>query len=86
MLSARESASLETASGGLASRGLDPSSALEAARRALDGIVSQQAAVLAFSDCYWVILLLFVLLAPLVPLLRRPPGLDAPGQPTAATH
>ena len=63
---------------------MDPTSAMDAARRALDGIVSQQSAVLAFRDCYLVILCLFVVLAPLVPLLRRPPTAPAPGG--AAVH
>jgi DHA2 family multidrug resistance protein len=72
--------------GGLAGRGLDPTSALEAAYRALDGIVTQQSLVLAFRDCYWVILILFVLLAPLVPLLRRPASMTAPGQAAPAAH
>ena len=57
---------------GMASRGLDPTSAMEAARRVLDGTISAQSAVLAFRDCYLVILLLFLVLIPLVPLLRRP--------------
>jgi hypothetical protein len=48
-------------------------SALDAARRALDGVISVQSVVLAFRDCYLVILLVFVLLAPMIPLLRRPP-------------
>lgn len=77
---------LQALAGGLASRGLDPTSAMDAARHALDGIVSQQSAVLAFHDCYLVILMLFLLLAPLVPLLRRPAVLTAPGQAPAATH
>jgi DHA2 family multidrug resistance protein len=73
--------------GGLAGRGLDPTSALDAARRALDGIIAQQSAVLAFSDCYWVILFLFLCLAPLVPLLRRPPGMGDPASgPAPASH
>jgi DHA2 family multidrug resistance protein len=76
---------LQSLAGGLAARGLDPASALEAAKRALDGIISQQSAVLAFRDCYWMILALFVLLAPLVPLLRRPPTMPAPGA-AAMTH
>ena len=75
---------LQALAGGMASRGMDPTSAMDAARRALDGIVSQQSAVLAFRDCYLVILCLFVVLAPLVPLLRRPP--TAPVQGGAAVH
>ncbi len=75
---------LQGLAGGLAGRGLDPSSALDAARRALDGIVTQQSAVLAFRDCYWIIMVLFLLLAPLVPLLRRPATMPAPGSLAAS--
>ncbi len=66
---------------GFGSRGMDPTSALEAARHALDGSIAAQSAVLAFRDCYLVIVVLFVLLAPLIPLMRRPPGVAFnPGQ------
>jgi DHA2 family multidrug resistance protein len=57
---------------GFAARGLDATRALDAARHALDGSVAAQSAVLAFRDCYLVILVLFVLLSPLIPLMRRP--------------
>ena len=77
---------LQALAGGMAARGLDPTSAMDAARHALDGIVSQQSAVLAFRDCYLVILCLFVLLAPLVPLLRRPASMPTPGQPAPDAH
>src|SRR5262249_35046719 len=77
---------LQALAGGMAARGLDPTSAMDPARPALDGIVSQQSAVLAFRDCYLVILMLFVLLAPLVPLLRRPATMPTPGQPAPAEH
>ena len=53
---------------------MDATRALEAARHALDGSIAAQSAVLAFRDCYLVILVLFVLLSPLIPLMRRPPG------------
>jgi DHA2 family multidrug resistance protein len=64
---------LHALAGGLASRGLDPTSALEAARKLLDGTITMQSAVLAFRDCYVGIMILFILMIPLVPLLRRPP-------------
>ncbi|HTO07320.1 MAG TPA: DHA2 family efflux MFS transporter permease subunit [Myxococcota bacterium] len=70
--------------GVLVQRGLDPTSAMDAARHTLDLIVSRQAAVLAFRDCYWVVLGVFAVLAPLVPLLRRPPG-AGPGAPQASS-
>ncbi|MGH7290736.1 MAG: DHA2 family efflux MFS transporter permease subunit, partial [Myxococcota bacterium] len=68
---------LQSLTAGMASRGMDPSSALEAARRVLDGTISAQSAVLAFRDCYLGILVLFLCMIPLIPLLRRPP--DMPG-------
>jgi DHA2 family multidrug resistance protein len=64
---------MQSLAGGLASRGLDPTSAMEGARRILDGTITAQSAVLAFRDCYLGILILFVLMIPLIPLLRRPP-------------
>lgn len=66
-------ARLDALAAGLAARGLDPESAASAAYAALDRIVAAQASLLAFRDCYLVILALFLVLAPLVPLLRRPP-------------
>jgi len=77
---------LAAIAGGMMQRGLDPSSAMDAARHALDGVISQQSAVLAFRDCYWVILGIFVVLAPLVPLLRRPPGTGPGAAPAPAAH
>ena len=58
---------------GLAARGVDPTQAREGALEILGGILAQQSTVLAFRDSFLLILGLFVLLAPLVPLLRRPP-------------
>jgi DHA2 family multidrug resistance protein len=66
-------ARLTALAAGLAARGLDPEAAAEAAYAALDRIVAAQASLLAFRDCYLAILLVFLVLAPLVPLLRRPP-------------
>jgi len=60
---------------GFTARGMDATRALEAARHALDGSIAAQSAVLAFRDCYLVILVLFVLLSPLIPLMRRPSGI-----------
>jgi DHA2 family multidrug resistance protein len=57
---------------GFAARGMDATRALDAARHALDGGISAQSAVLAFRDCYLVILVLFLVLSPLIPLMRRP--------------
>lgn len=63
-------------SAGLAARGLDPTDAMDGAYRLLRGTIEAQSAVLAFRDCYLMILAVFLLLVPLIPLLRRPP--DAP--------
>jgi DHA2 family multidrug resistance protein len=57
---------------GLQARGLDPGGALAGARELLGHLLDAQAAVLAFRDCYLAILIVFLLLVPLVPLLRRP--------------
>lgn len=64
---------LEMFAAGLVARGLDPETATKAAYEALERIVTSQAAMLAFRDCYLLIVLLFLALVPLVPLLRRPP-------------
>jgi DHA2 family multidrug resistance protein len=77
---------LATLSEGFVSRGMDPTRALDAARHALDGAVSAQSAVLAFQDCYLVILVLFLLLSPLIPLMKRPPVMEAPTLRVTADH
>jgi DHA2 family multidrug resistance protein len=64
---------LDALTAALTARGLDPASAAQAAYEALERIVAAQASLLAFRDCYLLILLLFLVLAPLVPMLRRPP-------------
>jgi len=67
---------------GLRQRGLDPSSAHDAALRLLDGATRAQASMLAFEDCYLALAALFLAVAPLVFLMRRPvaraPGAAAP--------
>jgi DHA2 family multidrug resistance protein len=68
---------------GLAARGLDPASALHAARGVLDHMLAAQASVLAFRDCYLSVLVVFLVLAPMVPLLKRPFAMPAPA-PEAA--
>jgi hypothetical protein len=42
--------------------------------------------VLAFQDCYLVILVLFLLLSPLIPLMKRPPVMEAPTLRVTADH
>jgi MFS transporter, DHA2 family, multidrug resistance protein len=58
---------------GLEARGLDAADAVRGAYAVIDRIVSRQSAVLAFRDCYLTMLFVFLVLVPLVPLLRRPP-------------
>ena len=58
---------------GLQQRGLGPSDALDGARKLIAGTIDAQAAALAFRDCYLMIFCVFLLLVPLIPLLRRPP-------------
>jgi hypothetical protein len=57
---------------GLHARGVDLADAATAAHATLERVVGAQAAALAFADCYRAIFLVFLLLAPFVPLLRRP--------------
>jgi len=57
---------------GLRQRGLDPTSAHDAALRVIDGAMRAQASILAFEDCYPALAALFLLVAPLVFLMRRP--------------
>ena len=57
----------------LEARGLDAADAMRGAYEVVDRIVSRQSTVLAFRDCYLTMLVVFLVLAPLVPLLRRPP-------------
>jgi len=67
---------------GLQARGQGATDALAGAHKLIEQIITQQATVLAFRDCYLVIFAVFLLLAPLVPLLRRP---GAAGSPSAAS-
>lgn len=57
---------------GLSARGLSPDEAAAGARELIGAVLDAQAAVLAFADCYRMIFCVFLLLVPLVPLLRRP--------------
>jgi DHA2 family multidrug resistance protein len=65
---------LDALAGGLVAHGLDPAQALEGAHETLGRILESQAALLAFRDCYLAILAVFLVLSPLVLLLRRPPA------------
>ena len=58
--------------GGLHAHGFGAAEAGAAAYATLERVVSAQAAALAYADCYRMIFVVFLLLAPFVPLLRRP--------------
>jgi MFS transporter, DHA2 family, multidrug resistance protein len=53
-------------------RGADPSSSTERAYGALFGLVQRQAAMLSFNQVFWLLGVLFLLMIPLVFLMRRP--------------
>jgi DHA2 family multidrug resistance protein len=63
---------LDQVSSALAARGMDAAHAREAALRVVDGIVSQQATLLAFERLFLGAGLLFVLVLPLLLFLRAP--------------
>jgi len=69
---------LDALAGGLAARGLDPAQAQAGALELLHGVIVQQGTVLAFRDAFLGIFALFVLLAPLIVLLRAPRPSAAP--------
>jgi DHA2 family multidrug resistance protein len=71
---------------GLATRGIAPSEAYEGAVGVLSHLLDAQAAALAFGDCYRVVFVVFLLLAPLVPLLRRPEAWRASAPVPDLTH
>jgi len=60
---------------GLVARGIDAWSARSKALAIVEGIVSQQAAVLSFERCFFIIGGLFFVCLPLVLLLKSPPHL-----------
>jgi DHA2 family multidrug resistance protein len=63
---------LAALSAGLQAHGMDPVAALQGAYELIEKTLLSQAEVLAFRDGYLLVLLTFVLLVPLIPLLRRP--------------
>jgi DHA2 family multidrug resistance protein len=62
----------------LTARGLDPGAAREGAARILDGIVAQQASVLAFERMFLVAGIAFLFVIPFAFFLRKPPGAAKP--------
>lgn len=70
---------VSTLTAGFAQRGLDLATAKSASLLALARMLEAQAAMLAFSDCYRFVLLLFAACTPLALLLRRPTLFRPPG-------
>jgi DHA2 family multidrug resistance protein len=64
---------LESLQRGFESLGSDSYTATQRAYAALHGMISQQAAMLSFIDAFRLLALIFVVLTPLVILMRRPP-------------
>jgi DHA2 family multidrug resistance protein len=65
---------LDQIRGGLMSRGMDISTATNAAYAQLSGMVSQQAVMVAFVQLFRILALVFAVVVPLVFLMRRPQG------------
>jgi len=73
---------LDQIRGGFISRGMDFSAATNAAYAALSGIVSRQAVMVAFVQLFRILALVFVVVVPLVFVMKRP----RTGQPAVAAH
>jgi len=73
---------LEQIRAGFVARGMDFTTATEAAYSALSGMVSQQAVMVAFVQLFRVLALVFAIVVPLVFIMRRPKA----GQPAAPAH
>jgi DHA2 family multidrug resistance protein len=65
---------LDQIRGGLMSRGMDISTATNAAYAQLSGMVSQQAVMVAFVQLFRILALVFAVVVPLVFLMKRPQG------------
>ena len=73
---------LDQIRGGFMSRGMDFSTATSAAYAALSGMVSRQAVMVAFVQLFRILALVFVIVIPLVFIMKRPKA----GQPAVAAH
>ena len=65
---------------GLVARGYDAAGAQLRALRLIEGQVQRQAAMLAYNDCWLIILVSFLVVIPAVFLLRKPKGGSAPAE------
>jgi DHA2 family multidrug resistance protein len=70
---------LESARQGFLASGSDPSTAAARAYAAMSGIVQQQAAMVSFVHLFRMLGIIFLLLLPLILLMRRPRGRPAAG-------
>jgi DHA2 family multidrug resistance protein len=75
-------AMLEQIRSAFMARGMDFTTATQAAYSALSGMVSQQAVMVAFVQLFRVLALVFAIVVPLVFIMRRPKT----GQPAASVH
>ena len=69
---------LDTIARGMMAKGADAATAHRMALAALDGSVQKQASMLAYNDCWMLILIAFVVATPAIFLLRKPKGSAAP--------
>jgi MFS transporter, DHA2 family, multidrug resistance protein len=60
--------------GAFVSRGMDPSTASRSAYGAAFGLVARQAAMVSFVDAFWLLGLTFLLIIPLIYLMKKPHG------------
>jgi len=60
--------------GGFTAKGADPATAMRQSYAAIWGMVQQQAAMLSYNDVFRFLALMFVVLCPLIFLMRRPKG------------
>ena len=73
---------LEQIRAGFMARGMDFTTATQAAYSALSGMVGQQAVMVAFVQLFRILALVFAVVVPLVFIMRRPKG----GAPVASAH
>ncbi len=65
---------------GFMSKGFDAYSAHQAALKAIDGAVNQQALSLTYNDAFLMILVVFVCTAPAILILKKPKAMSAPAE------
>ncbi len=63
---------------GFQAKGMNADNARHAAQAALDGMVNRQSSMLAYNDCWMLILIAFIVASPAILLLRKPKSKAAP--------